>query len=46
MGIKAMSEPRYLMGDPYALDEETDEQQEKDDFWNAVDDAYDAAMDK
>lgn len=41
-----MSEPQYLSGDPIALETEVDDDQEIADFWDAVDDAYDYAMEK
>jgi hypothetical protein len=41
-----MSEPQYLSGDPVALGTEVDDDQEEIDFWDAVDDAYDLAMEK
>ena len=41
-----MSEPQYLSGDPAALGTEVDDEQESKDFWDAVDAAYDYAMEK
>jgi hypothetical protein len=41
-----MKDPQYLSGDPAALETEVDDDQESTDFWDAVDAAYDLAMEK
>ena len=41
-----MKDPMYVNGDPAALGTEVDDDQELNDFWDKVDDAYDAWAEK